>query len=269
MHRFRNLCICLTISKPFYVAVTPSETCWVASCPRIAWCLSDLHLHMHIQGASVGLVKNLALLTHISLASPSAPVRAALAELGLVDYVEHPDPAMFAGGSVRVFVNGDLVGTHADPPALVAELRRQKRCGQLDVFTSIVWNVHLGQLILCTEAGRFMRPLFVVDPATGRLALPEATRARLMEGRADWARDLVLSGAVEYMDVEEANTAMVAMKPEDLERAEAQPYTHVEIAPSAMLGVVAGSIPFSDHNQAPRNTYQVRCRCLRKPWHVC
>ena len=23
-----------------------------------------------------------------------------------------------------------------------------------------------------------------------------------------------------------------------------------------MLGVVAGSIPFSDHNQAPRNTYQ-------------
>lgn len=33
-------------------------------------------------------------------------------------------------------------------------------------------------------------------------------------------------------------------------------YTHCEIHPSLMLGVLACNIPFSDHNQSPRNCYQ-------------
>ena len=33
-------------------------------------------------------------------------------------------------------------------------------------------------------------------------------------------------------------------------------YTHCEIHPSTILGVLASTIPFPDHNQSPRNTYQ-------------
>src|SRR5690349_7864117 len=33
-------------------------------------------------------------------------------------------------------------------------------------------------------------------------------------------------------------------------------YTHCEIHPSMILGVCASIIPFPDHNQSPRNTYQ-------------
>ena len=33
-------------------------------------------------------------------------------------------------------------------------------------------------------------------------------------------------------------------------------YTHCEIHPSTILGILASSIPFPDHNQSPRNTYQ-------------
>ena len=33
-------------------------------------------------------------------------------------------------------------------------------------------------------------------------------------------------------------------------------YTHSEIHPSTILGVLASCIPFPDHNQSPRNTYQ-------------
>ena len=33
-------------------------------------------------------------------------------------------------------------------------------------------------------------------------------------------------------------------------------YTHCEIHPSMVLGVCASVIPFPDHNQSPRNTYQ-------------
>lgn len=34
------------------------------------------------------------------------------------------------------------------------------------------------------------------------------------------------------------------------------PATHMEISPMAMLSVVAGLTPWSDHNQSPRNMYQ-------------
>ena len=37
----------------------------------------------------------------------------------------------------------------------------------------------------------------------------------------------------------------------------AQPYTHCEIDPTVILSVAAALIPWPNHNQAPRNTYQV------------
>ena len=33
-------------------------------------------------------------------------------------------------------------------------------------------------------------------------------------------------------------------------------YTHCEVHPSMILGICASIIPFPDHNQSPRNTYQ-------------
>ncbi|KAF2139873.1 uncharacterized protein K452DRAFT_253466 [Aplosporella prunicola CBS 121167] len=96
---------------------------------------------------------------------------------------------------------------------------------------------------------------------------------------------LLRSGVVEYMDAEEEETAMIVMTPEDLEehhrirtgqpkeeeddenwdphkRVKPEPsksiktYTHCEIHPSMILGICASIIPFPDHNQSPRNTYQ-------------
>ena len=55
---------------------------------------------------------------------------------------------------------------------------------------------------------------------------------------------------------------MIAMSVRDLqmaaedENSSIQTYTHCEIHPSMILGVCASIIPFPDHNQSPRNTYQ-------------
>nr|POE66239.1 dna-directed rna polymerase ii subunit rpb2 [Quercus suber] len=93
---------------------------------------------------------------------------------------------------------------------------------------------------------------------------------------------LVKKGVVEYLDAEEEETAMIIMEPEDLEdhaavragapwsdarddphrRIKAPPnkavrmWTHCEIHPAMILGICASIIPFPDHNQSPRNTYQ-------------
>ncbi|KAL2415491.1 DNA-directed RNA polymerase II subunit RPB2 [Exophiala dermatitidis] len=93
--------------------------------------------------------------------------------------------------------------------------------------------------------------------------------------------ELLASGVVEYLDAEEEETAMICMTPEALSDSKAKhfgmeiendddplsrndpllnphahTFTHCEIHPSMILGVCASIIPFPDHNQSPRNTYQ-------------
>ena len=97
-------------------------------------------------------------------------------------------------------------------------------------------------------------------------------------------QDLVAGGVVEYIDTLEEETVMIAMTPEDLQErgvGYCSTYTHCEIHPAMILGqldcplppppslppslpltpppcpgVCASIIPFPDHNQSPRNTYQ-------------
>eukprot|EP00606_Chrysophyceae_sp_TOSAG23-5_P000920 GSChrysophyteH2.ASY1.ANO1.466.1 assembled CDS len=72
--------------------------------------------------------------------------------------------------------------------------------------------------------------------------------------------NLVFDGLVEFVDTEEEETTLIAMKPEDLDKPMesriAKTFTHCEIHPSMILGICASIIPFPDHNQSPRNTYQ-------------
>ncbi|GAU39722.1 hypothetical protein TSUD_144880, partial [Trifolium subterraneum] len=75
--------------------------------------------------------------------------------------------------------------------------------------------------------------------------------------------DLVSKGLIEYIDTEEEETTMISMTINDIAQARLNPeeaysdtYTHCEIHPSLILGVCASIIPFPDHNQSPRNTYQ-------------
>lgn len=56
---------------------------------------------------------------------------------------------------------------------------------------------------------------------------------------------------------------MIAMNIADLTNARDNPkvsstthFTHCEIHPAMIFGVCASIIPFPDHNQSPRNTYQ-------------
>lgn len=94
-----------------------------------------------------------------------------------------------------------------------------------------------------------------------------------LELNCSW-KNLVKDGVIEFLDAAESETAMIAMLPGDLDGSSgrhrtyvtkyySQPqaykitYTHCEIHPSMILGVCASLIPYPDHNQSPRNTYQV------------
>ncbi|KAI5474374.1 DNA-directed RNA polymerase II subunit RPB2 [Pseudohyphozyma bogoriensis] len=232
------------------------------------------------EGQACGLVKNLALMAYISVGSPSAPIIEFLEEWGM-ENLEEFSSEMSKG--TKVFVNGVWQGIHRDPADLVRTIKRLRRCGDISYEVSVVRDVREKELRLFTDAGRVCRPLFVVGDDQ-KLVLTKEMVADLQKEEGDeegekltWS-GLVENGVVEYLDAEEEETVMICMTPEDLEMSrtgtkaeekedksatvkgskvtETHTWTHCEIHPSMILGICASIIPFPDHNQSPRNTYQ-------------
>lgn len=235
------------------------------------------------EGASVGLVKNMALSTHITINMSSAHVREIIDELEVYQYGDHLNnneariflKEMGSLDSVHVFVNGDIIGYTQKPLQVYTELKHKKRTGIIPPTTAVIWDVKMGCIQVNTEAGRMCRPLHVIEKvdATGKLQL--RLHKLLSDKQMTWEEfstkkqfanyiaplDSDEVGILEYMDVEEIDNAMVAMFPTDLSRgikgtSLPPKFTHCEIHPSLMNGVLAANIPFSDHNQSPRNCYQ-------------
>lgn len=125
---------------------------------------------------------------------------------------------------------------------------------------SVIRDIRLNELRLSTDYGRCSRPLFIVEKQ--RLLMKKSHITRLYAQEIGW-NDLVNEGLVEFVDTTEEETTMIAMTTADISNARNHPetaysdtYTHSEIHPSLILGVCASIIPFPDHNQSPRNTYQ-------------
>jgi DNA-directed RNA polymerase II subunit RPB2 len=140
-------------------------------------------------------------------------------------------------------------------------LRKAKRCGRIHVQTGIIWKAALKEIWITTEAGRMLRPLFYAE------ALREIAADRSGKLQAEvaaipsWERLLLWesprgNALIEYIDPGETESSYIAMFPEDVIKNLKDSYTHAEIHPSTALGTLASNIPFPDHNQSPRNSYQ-------------
>jgi len=250
------------------------------------------------EGSSVGLVKNMALSTNISIAMNSTHVRKILVELGVVVYDDKYSSKNHEFSSINflknmgnpdnvyIMVNGDIIGYYDKPNSLYLKLKHYKRSGIIHPMTSIIWNIQKSFIAISTEAGRMYRPLYIVDidPVTNKR---ELRINRILKRKNitwnEYIKDkhfdyfvvpnesskvpddpdsyLDEEGFIEYMDCDEINHAMIATFNTDLEKGikgTAYPpfYTHCEIHPSLMNGILGVNIPFSDHNQSPRNCYQ-------------
>ena len=143
----------------------------------------------------------------------------------------------------------------------------------------MVWDLKDRELKLYSDAGRCCRPLFIVEELTQKLKIERqhvnwiiAKERQAPSGEMvpyGWS-ELVADGLIEFIDTNEEETIMIAMHIEDLSESTdySYTYTHAEIHPAMVLSVCASIIPFPDHNQSPRNTYQVRATVLEtRPPH--
>ena len=234
---------------------------WQLHDKRGRFCLKDgLVVHNTPEGQSVGIVKNLSYMSHITIYSNSLPLYEYVAPYitALEDEVLSPSELF---SKVKVFINGAWIGITDDAMNLYEMLKDKKYKGIINIYTSIIFDYVQKEIRVCNDGGRLTRPLLRVKD--NNILLTYHVLEKLKSGDLNWNHLLTSSSIdnsiIEYIDPEEQSWSMIATKPKhivQLNENERFNYTHCEIHPSAIFGILASCIPFPEHNQSPRNTYQ-------------
>jgi DNA-directed RNA polymerase II subunit RPB2 len=215
------------------------------------------------EGQACGLVKNLSLMTFVSVGTPSKTIKEILDNYAEFQKLSEVQPYSIRGKS-KIFINGSWIGITDKPETIMKGLINQRRRAILSKEISIVNSFKNREIRIYTDSGRTQRPLFIVENHENINGLNELrlkiTKNNIqdLENKKINFDELVNNGIIEYLDVEEEEVSMIAMKISDLtsHKDYCSTYTHCEIHPAMILGVSASIIPFPDHNQSPRNVYQ-------------
>ena len=222
------------------------------------------------EGGSVGVVKNLALSCHITSYSDVESVTNIIQYSNVLNiYDILPSDIK---NYTKIFINGSWHYVTNRPKEIVDKIRHLRRTGILHIHTAIVWKISDSIIEIYTDAGRCTRPIYIVN--NNKIVINNTVLNSLDKGDLRWNNLLVGSlnkhstksqinispGVIEFIDVQEEDNCMISINYEKLLEHSAKTikykFTHCEIHPSFLQGVLASIIPFSDHNQSPRNTYQ-------------
>lgn len=209
------------------------------------------------EGQSIGVVKSISSLMHLTISSNSSSLYVYVEPfIQSLDTIKPAD----AYDKVKVFINGCWVGNTETPMELYNDMKEKKYRGIINIYTSIIFDYKNMEIYICNDAGRMTRPLLRVKD--GKALITRDIIKQLENNELSW-NDLLSNcklteSVIEYIDPCEQNYAMIALKSKGsyvLNNMRVN-YTHCEIHPSTIFGVLASCIPFPEHNQAPRNTYQ-------------
>ena len=203
------------------------------------------------EGSNCGLVKNLALSAIISVSVSSEEVVEKLYEIGTSHFSEVKDSTKKDG--TRVFVDGKLIGFHKDGEKLAYSLRELRRSSKIHPHIGI--SIHQPEeedatkrLYVNCNAGRVLRPLIIIKD--GKSTFSPDLLDKITKKLVSWT-DLIRMGVIELVDANEEENCFITFEEKHVKK-----HTHLEIFPSAILGAGASIIPYPEHNQSPRNTYE-------------
>ncbi len=219
----------LTRSQPHFEARDLHSTQWGRLCPNET-----------PEGPNCGLVKNLALAVEISEGFPEKEVENILKDLRIREITKKST-------GTRVYLNGDLIGMHDDGKELVEKLRSRRRKGLLNKEVNVAFLEDANDVIVNCDCGRLRRPLAIVE--NGKLLLTKKYIDDLKIGKKRWI-DLINEGIIEYIDAEEEENTLIALKEENI----TEEHTHMEMDPMCILGIGSSLVPYPEHNSSPRIT---------------
>lgn len=202
------------------------------------------------EGEACGLVKNLSLLAHVTTEVEFGEecISFLLYSLGVIDICNIYLYQMYKYDG-KVFLNGRIIGVTQNISKVLTTVREIRRAGLISplISASLTGNI----LNISSDNGRLCRPLILISENGEMKLTNEKIKASLLS--SDPISFFTSNGCIEYVDTNEESDLNIALRLEDIKPGFT---THLEIHPFTILGAVAGIIPFPDHNQSPRNTYQ-------------
>jgi len=240
LSHLRRLQSPLSRSQPNFEARDLHPTHWGRLCPNET-----------PEGSNCGLVKNLALSATISVGINADRVKQILYSMGVAPVLETSEALRLEGA--KVFVDGNIIGYCNTPAQVTTDFRDRRRRGEISTEVNIAYfskaqgereEIHVN----CDE-GRVRRPIIIVEAGIPKLQRDYINK--IASGEWSW-EDLVKNGMIEYLDAEEEENAYIALTTPQV----APEHTHLEIATYTILGICSSTIPYPEHNQSPRNSYQ-------------
>jgi len=193
----------------------------------------------------------------------------------------------------KFFVNGIWIGVIDNSIEIVENLKLLRRNGVIPVFTSISFNNEQNEIHIYSDAGRLMRPIYYIDKDGPSFQREEVVNL-LNTNKLSWTnivsgygkksdasfsiKDNALydltdlfdvsaekssktlkkyKSVIDYVDTSEEETSLIATT-EKIATTGATgglQYTHIEIHPSLILGVMGNQIVYPEHNPIARNAF--------------
>jgi DNA-directed RNA polymerase II subunit RPB2 len=204
-------------------------------------------------------------------------------------------PKDFLYYQTKVFVNGSWVGVVSEPEDVVHKIKTCRRLSMIPIYISCSWDIQMREINIFTDGGRPCRPAYYYDPAKKMFAFQSKSILNLLKTRkftwnhivggfgikkinhnsffttTDMTNIVKLydelpenitfekmmnrAAVVEYIDASEENNALFAFRPDDKVKPGSAQFTHSDIHPSLMFGVMGNLISFPENNQLPRNVF--------------
>ena len=242
-------------------------------------------------GGNIGLHKHMSISTYITSGSSGHPIIKWLRINTPMRILLECSPEQL-GSSSKVIVNGKWIGIIDTPIEFVNEVKLYRRNGIIPTYTSISFDYQHKEVNIYSDAGRLTRPIYYIE--NDRLSFDrKSVKGLLDSGNITWeqiisgfmeksdenfktknnriyavdqlyndiGRDkivmleklLTYKSVVDYVDTSEEESALIAVNIEDLQKSKW--YTHMEIDPSLILGVMGNMIIYPENNPVTRNSF--------------
>ncbi len=187
------------------------------------------------EGAPVGIVKNFALTTTISNKVSGYIIK---------NILDHDDIIGITDDKTctPIFLNGRVYGFTNDYIKTLQHIRELRTHLIIPQSVSISYSRYSDEIRIFSDEGRMMRPL---------IYLGEDFKNFDFNNKYTFD-ELIHRDIIRYLDPTEIENEVIAMTHDDIQEGI---HTYMEIHPVCMLGVVGVTIPYPDHNQAPRVCY--------------
>jgi len=193
-------------------------------------------------GRSVGMVKHFSLLTTIATSSPRGEIASILKKFPFFRNLSSIHPSAWNPTWTRIRLNGDIVGVSTkNTQELYTSLVQLRRKGGISQTVSIAWNRTDNDMILSTDQGRPVRPLY-----------REGVTPDQILSKKKWLS--LKDESFDLVDAEECDTIRISMVPFSASAPS-------EIHGIFLLSPLSSVIPFADHNPSPRVCFScAQCR---------